>query len=846
MTTASLFDPTMVRQWLELLHGQAPGLTHICSTGDWSGRVFSETEAAARYVSYLDGEGRHGIYARITTLKAALLPGSRGGAADTLALPALWADVDIAGAGHIEPGLPPDEPSARAMVALSGLPQPSRWVHSGGGLYPIWLLDTPYILDDDETTRHVIKHLSAEWQKILTAAGARFGWKYGSGVGDLARVLRIPGTVNRKVDGAPQPCRLLDDDGHRYTLVQLRAGLATAAAAIAPPVPTSTPPTIHTSLIRSPGPRTCADPGEDFNERGDWITDVMGPRGWREHYRQDGTIYLTRPGKDTGTSASINALGTNRLHVFTTNAPPLQADESYHKFAAFTILNFGDNSAESFRAATRALADRGYGQPIDHGARQAELLAGILGPDQASVALPAGLLGAGEPKTPRGGPPSAYFKDSSLLVETLATTILATHPCALTSEQRVAIYTNGVYQPNVLALTAAITRLLGDRFQPKHRAAVTEFIAATLYDAGQLLPDRSISPLLNVANGMLNLATGLLLPHDPAYLSSIQLPVTWNPDATCPRYEDWITDVIPDQVEDIEETIAAMLDPSRTPTRALFAFGPSRSGKSTFLRIAAAIAGAANTSAVTLHQLVDDRFSSANLYGKILNSAADISSGHVEDIGIFKMMTGEDPINANRKYGGQFTFTNRALFAFSANTLPTVGESSRAYVERIKPFAFETSFAGHEDPSIEVAIMSELPGILTRWVHAHQRLRARGHRLATPDKIRQEFEERSDRVRQWVADCCEISGGTATTPGAILPGTDVSSKRWLARKFNAWAKEQGSPVMGERKIIDRLTSIDGIVEVRSSFDKSRGLNLRVVIQDAEVDDLLGGRSSSFN
>ena len=52
--------------------------------------------------------------------------------------------------------------------------------------------------------------------------------------------------------------------------------------------------------------------------------------------------------------------------------------------------------------------------------------------------------------------------------------------------------------------------------------------------------------------------------------------------------------------------------------------------------------------------------------------------------------------------------------------------------------------------------------------------------------------------------------------------------------------------MGERKIIDRLTSMEGIVEVRSSFDKSRGLNLRVLVDDAGVDSLIGGGRGIFN
>jgi putative DNA primase/helicase len=581
-----------------------------------------------------------------------------------------------------------------------------------------------------------------------------------------------------------------------------------------------------------------ARPGDDFNARTTW-TEVLEPHGWRLHYTADnGISYWTRPGKTTGISASTGATERDTLHVFTSSTE-FDVDSWHDRFGAYTILNHrGDH-----QAAGRELAGRGYGTPPDPRAHEHELLAGIIGPDwKARVQQP----DTPPPPRPRptrvtsdsnGATPSRWFKDSALLVETLAGEILTTSPCALTPEQRIAVYRDGAYRIDPLALTATLTRLLGDRFAPKHEANAGRFIAGRLHEQHRYLPQRANAPLLNLRNGLLDLRTGQLRPHTPDELSSLQLPVQWQPDATCPTYEAWLADVIPDQADDLEETFATMLDPSRTPTKAAFLFGPSRSGKSTCLRLAAAIAGHEHTAAVTLHQLADDRFAAANLYGKVFNSAADISAAHIEDMSLFKMLTGEDPINGNRKYGAQFMFTNRALFAFSANILPTVGETSRAYVERIKPFAFTTTFAGREKPEIETRMMAELPGILRRWVAAWQRLAARGHRLETPDAVRAEFEERSDRVRQWVSDRCEVtvdSAGNLPTPGAYLPKESMTTKRDLARAFNAWALEQGGPRMGERKIIERLSSIDGVVEVRNVVDHGRGLNLRVVIDDARV------------
>ncbi|MGH3500722.1 MAG: phage/plasmid primase, P4 family [Nocardioidaceae bacterium] len=434
------------------------------------------------------------------------------------------------------------------------------------------------------------------------------------------------------------------------------------------------------------------------------------------------------------------------------------------------------------------------------------------------------------PRAPRRGTGSLYVNDSGVLTDTLTRAALDTAPAALTLEHKIAMYNRGVYVMDGTAFLSTITDLLEDFHRPTYRAAAEEYAVGLLWREGRALPEYTAEPLVNLKNGMLDLSTGQLLDHDPKYLSMIQLPVEWDEDAKAPAYEAWIEDVgISDQADDLEEVASTMLDPSRTPHKAAFLYGPSRSGKSTYLRILKAVAGQQNSSAVTLQQLSTNRFMAANIYGKVLNAAADLPSAHVEDLSTFKMLTGEDPIQADRKYGQQFMFTNRALFAFSANELPTVGESTRAYAERIKPFRFGISFAGHEDQAVEDALMGELPGILVRLAAAWQRLRARGRFLETAPEVRHEFETRSDRVRQWVAETgrvvAETGTGVAVSYATLIEPHLMTSKRDLARAFNYWAQDQGAPVMGERKIIDRLTSINGVYEVRDKVSKNRGLNI---------------------
>lgn len=433
------------------------------------------------------------------------------------------------------------------------------------------------------------------------------------------------------------------------------------------------------------------------------------------------------------------------------------------------------------------------------------------------------------PKAPAAKPANPHFDKSGLLVQQATEKLLENQPAALTAERKVALYAGGVYHLDGAAFLSAVADMLGDQFRPNWRTAMEEMAVGLLFKRGLSLPERSPYRKLNVANGMLDLDTLELSDHSPEYLSTQQLPVEWNPDALAPVYEKWLSEVCPEQAEDLEEVTATMLDPTRTPSKAVFLFGPSRSGKSTWLRFMQAVAGVENRTAVTLHDLATDRFAAANVYGKILNAAADLSARHVEDLSVFKMMTGEDPIHANRKYGAQFTFTNQALFAFSANELPTVGESSGAYRERIKPFHFPHTFAGRENPALEAKMREELPGILVRWVKAYQRLGQRGTFLPTLARVREEFDTRSDRVAQWVSEVCVIEPATY---GQSLPEAKCTVRREAARAFSAWAERNGGHRMGERKVFDRLAQIPGVVEVRAGRKASRAFNI-VIRQDPD-------------
>ena len=423
---------------------------------------------------------------------------------------------------------------------------------------------------------------------------------------------------------------------------------------------------------------------------------------------------------------------------------------------------------------------------------------------------------------------------------TAARRLMDRAPAAITAERNIAMYRNGVYGVHQDDVLAAFVGMLGNFYSPNHMNSARDALIGQLHMDGLRLPERMAEPLLNCPNGMVDLRTGQLLDHDPAYLSHIQVTTEYAPDMATPVYDAWLREALRQDghtdadvdalIADLEETAGTMLDPTMTPSKALFLFGPSRSGKSTFLRLLKAVSGAANTSAVTLHELGADQFATANLYGKMLNVAADLSSAHVADLSKFKMATGEDLLHANRKYGQQFSFTNQALFAFSANELPTVSEASRAYAERMKPFNFPNTFAGREDKTLEAKLLAELPGILARWVKAYGRYLARGGYAPTDAVTQAMFEAKSDRVVQFFQDMCTL---TEAAHGARLSDQQATGRRDVAVAFNAWAERNGGSKMGERAFFQRFAQITGVNDVKIGPKDRRGFNVTVARADED-------------
>lgn len=140
-------------------------------------------------------------------------PGKRSSEKKISCMSFIHEEYDVKGPAHKEQNLP--ETLEELLSFLHGLEcPPSIIVHSGNGVHAYWLLQE-YITVTDEN-RGWIKRIVKGYEKHTHRLGMEHGWKFDS-VADLARVLRIPGTLNHK-SNPPKEAQVIEANLTRYPL----------------------------------------------------------------------------------------------------------------------------------------------------------------------------------------------------------------------------------------------------------------------------------------------------------------------------------------------------------------------------------------------------------------------------------------------------------------------------------------------------------------------------------------------------------------------------------------------------------------------------------------------------
>jgi hypothetical protein len=180
-------------------------------------------EAAAYAASITDRDVYFGVGLSIIRKQ----PNQRFEANEVTALPGLWIDVDYLDDAHKKQNLPPTKEDAIELLKRMPLPF-SKFIHTGHGYQAYWLFERVEVFETD-LERARLAALCEHWQRLFKFYSLEKGWDCDSTF-DLARVFRVPGTLNHKdelIDVRNVPCAEA-----RYSIEALTEALNTAISTV--------------------------------------------------------------------------------------------------------------------------------------------------------------------------------------------------------------------------------------------------------------------------------------------------------------------------------------------------------------------------------------------------------------------------------------------------------------------------------------------------------------------------------------------------------------------------------------------------------------------------------------
>ena len=71
---------------------------------------------------------------------------------------------------------------------------------------------------------------------------------------------------------------------------------------------------------------------------------------------------------------------------------------------------------------------------------------------------------------------------------------------------------------------------------------ILEFISLDVPE----LHEQPSTELINLENGLLRVRTRDLLPHSPEFLSAVRIPIAFEAEARCPKIDEFIGEVFPE------------------------------------------------------------------------------------------------------------------------------------------------------------------------------------------------------------------------------------------------------------------------------------------------------------
>lgn len=351
-------------------------------------------------------------------------------------------------------------------------------------------------------------------------------------------------------------------------------------------------------------------------------------------------------------------------------------------------------------------------------------------------------------------------------------------------------YKDGIYEPTRDLIKARVAAALGDRYSATVLGQVeAHLLNITIPRVGPpVIPGEGCLDDIVLRNGVYDWKADVFRGHDPLLGAINKLQFRYEPDADCIVFDDWLHTTFAGDEEVIRhvwEMIGYLLMTGNPDQIAFLFFGEGGNGKGTLMRVIEHMIGEDNAAALTLQQIAEGKFELATLYGKMINLAGDVSSRYIENPEIFKTITGDDYVTAQRKFGDPFKFKSYAVPVFSVNNYFRVGDSSEGWRRRWLALDFNVSLRGKFAGFNEQQLYDEAPGIFNKAMDALRRLMARPtrSRFAVPAAVAEatrKMHEEADPFMMWL-----------NSEGVLRGPSHSDPRNRVLKHYQKWSRNNG-------------------------------------------------------
>ena len=346
--------------------------------------------------------------------------------------------------------------------------------------------------------------------------------------------------------------------------------------------------------------------------------------------------------------------------------------------------------------------------------------------------------------------------------------------------------------------------------------------------------------LLACKNGVIDLATGALRPHDPALRLTKLTHIDYIPHAPCPTWLDFLSSITgqsldqePDPDDDLigglQRWIGYTLTGETSEHKMGILYGSGANGKTTLLEVIAALAGDYAAQMPIESLMLRDRGGGipsdiARLRGARFVETVEATAGARLNEGLVKSITGGDKIIARFLHKDWFEFTPEFKLWMGTNYRPYISGTDLGIWRRLCLIDFPFTFVDGpnilpgqrlKDRGLKKKLMGELPGILAWGVRGavdwHQvGLKIPQRWIAATDAYRAE----SDPFGDFVAECTEAAPAFS------------ASARTLKTAYDRWCAETAGGNPMSATAFGRALALRGFVKVHTEFGNHwRGIQL---------------------